>query len=249
MLRFSELNREELRSIAPRALAVLPIGATEQHGPHLATGMDFLTVEQIAVAAATRAPANPPIVVAPVLPFGSSHHHFPFGATLSLQTETYYRVLVDLLESFVTCGFTRMFVLNGHGGNQELAELAVRDLVLKHRVRAAAGSYWNIAWDQLIAAGAGDTQLLPGHAGSFETSLMLANRPELVVSDPPSRPAEEFAAPRLRAPFREERHDGWVAMDGFTDSPAAARAEAGRVWFDAIAGAVADAFTRFASAP
>jgi creatinine amidohydrolase len=249
MLRFSELNRDELREIAPRALAVLPIGATEQHGPHLATGMDFLTVEQIAWAAAGRAPANPPIAVAPVLPFGSSHHHFPFGATLSLQTETYYRVLFDLLESFVTCGFTRIFVLNGHGGNQELAELAVRDLVLKHRVRAAAGSYWNIAWDRLIEAGAGDGRLLPGHAGSFETSLMLGLRPELVAPNPPSRPAETAVAPRGRAPFREERHDGWVSMDGFTDSPATARADAGRIWFDAIAGAVADAFTSFAAAP
>lgn len=248
MPRFAEMNRAELRAIAPGALAVLPIGATEQHGPHLATGMDFLTVERIAFEAASRT-SGVSVVVAPVLPFGSSHHHFPFGATLSLQTETYYRVLIDLLESFVTCGFSRVFVLNGHGGNHELAELAVRDLMLKHKVRAAAGSYWHIAWDRLIDLGAAKGRLLPGHAGSFETSLMLSMHPELVTLDRPSRAWDGDSAARQRAPFREERHDAWVQMDGFTDSPATANAESGKIWFDAIADAVADAFTQFATAP
>lgn len=249
MPRFAELNREELRALAPSALAVLPIGATEQHGPHLATGMDYLTVDRIAGEAAARASREAQIVVAPVLPFGSSHHHFPFGATLSLQTETYYRVLMDLLESFVTCGFTRIFVLNGHGGNHELAELAVRDLVLKHSVRAAAGSYWHIAWDRLLEIGAANGRLLPGHAGAFETSLMLSVRPELVSSEKPSRLLETSPPLRQRAPFREERHDAWFRMEGFTDSPASATAEQGKGWFDAIVDAVADVFTSFAAAP
>jgi creatinine amidohydrolase len=248
MQRFWELNREELRVLAPSALAVLPVGATEQHGPHLATGMDFLTVERIAVEAAARASGLAPVVVAPVLAFGSSHHHLPFGATLSLRTETYYRVLMDLLESFVTCGFSRIFILNGHGGNQELAELAARDLVLKHRVRAAAGSYWHIAWDRLIELGAADGRLLPGHAGAFETSLLLSLRPELVSSGRPSRILDALPAPRQRAPFREESHDAWIRMDGFTDSPANASAERGRIWFDAIAESVAAAFRSFAPA-
>src|ERR1700741_20324 len=165
---FAELNREQLRSLAPDALALLPIGATEQHGPHLATGMDFLTIESIALEAARM--AEVPVVVAPTLPFGSSHHHFVFGATLSLSTETYYRVLYELCESLVTDGFQRIFLLNGHGGNHELAELAVRDIVLRHPVRAAAGSYWRIAGDELRAV----SERFPGHAGEFETSLMLA---------------------------------------------------------------------------
>jgi creatinine amidohydrolase len=249
MQRFAEMNRAELRAAAPGGLAVLPIGATEQHGPHLATGMDFLTVERIAAEAAARAAVDVSIVVAPVLPFGSSHHHFPFGATLSLQTETYYRVLMDLLDSFVTCGFSRIFVLNGHGGNHELAELAVRDLVLKHRVRAAAGSYWHIAWDRLIEAGAASGRLLPGHAGSFETSLMLSMRSDLVAKDLPARAGELPAGPRQRSPFREEQHDAWIRMDGFTDSPATADAVAGKVWFEVIVKAVAEVFTQFATAP
>jgi creatinine amidohydrolase len=129
---FAELNREQIRAAAADSLVILPIGATEQHGPHLATGMDYFTVESIARQAAVIASAEIPIMVTPALPFGSSHHHFVFGGTLSLSTETYYRVLYELVESLVTDGFTTIFLLNGHGGNHELAQLAVRDIVLKH---------------------------------------------------------------------------------------------------------------------
>src|SRR5438034_8081666 len=93
-LLFEELTREELCAAAPDTLAILPVGATEQHGPHLPVGTDRFTVEHIARAAAAEAAGRIPVLVAPTLPFGSSHHHLPFGGTLSLGTETYYHVLV-----------------------------------------------------------------------------------------------------------------------------------------------------------
>src|ERR1700722_8423347 len=127
---FAEMNREQLRAAAAESLAILPIGATEQHGPHLPTGTDSFAVEAIAREAALAVPNDIPAIVTPTLPFGSSHHHFIFGATLSLSTETYYRVLCELIESLVTDGFTRIFLVNGHGGNHELAQLAARDMAL-----------------------------------------------------------------------------------------------------------------------
>jgi creatinine amidohydrolase len=136
-----ELTRERLNTAAPDALALVPIGATEQHGPHLAVGTDFLCAERIARDAAAIAQAEIPLIVTPTLPFGSSHHHLPFGATLSLSTETYYRVLMDRGQSLVTSGFQRLFFLNGHGGNHELGQLAARDLSLQQTVHAAATSY------------------------------------------------------------------------------------------------------------
>src|SRR5215470_19269357 len=157
------MNREELHAAAGESLAILPIGATEQHGPHLPTGTDLFAVEAVSREAAAQASARIPVIVAPALPFGSSHHHFIFGATLSLSTETYYRVLCDLVESLITDGFTRIFLVNGHGGNHELAQLAARDMALRHPVRVAAGSYWNIAWADLVSAGAHSGRLLPGH--------------------------------------------------------------------------------------
>ena len=118
---FAELNREQIRAAAQDSLVVLPIGATEQHGPHLATGMDFLTVESLARNAALIASAQIPIVVTPTLPFGSSHHHFVFGGTMSLSTETYYKVLYELVESLVTDGFTRIFLQPMPANNHVLA--------------------------------------------------------------------------------------------------------------------------------
>jgi creatinine amidohydrolase len=225
---------------------VLPLGATEQHGPHLPTGTDFFAVEAIAQAAARTASATIPVIVTPALPFGSSEHHFVFGGTLSIGTETYYRVLRDLLTSLVRDGFTRIFVVNGHGGNHELAELAARDTALEHAVRIAAGSYWAIAWEALTGAGAHESRRLPGHAGDFETSMIMNLRPELVKPDLPRREGAFRSEPRdFKPPWRTEAHGFWREIDGYTDSPANASARNGAAFFQLISDAVADAFVRF----
>ncbi len=231
-LLFAELNREQIRAAAPDALAVLPLGATEQHGPHLPTGTDHFTIESIAHEAAALVPAEVPVIVAPALPFGSSDHHFVFGGTLSLSTETYYRVLRELVESLVTDGFTRIFLLNGHGGNHELAELVARDAALKHPVRVAAGSYWNIAWKGRRS---------PGHAGDFETSLVLSLRPDLVAADRP----HGHPVPDSDYGWRHERHGFWREIGGYTDSPNQATAEKGAEFRRIVTQAVAHAFTQF----
>jgi creatinine amidohydrolase len=242
---FAELNRNELRSMAPSALAVIPIGATEQHGPHLATGMDYFTVEAIAREAAALAGTETDLVVAPALPFGSSHHHLVFGGTLSFTSETYRRILYELVESLVTDGFTRIFLLNGHGGNHELAQLAVRDIVLRYPVRAAAGSYWNMAWGDLVAAGV-EPGRLPGHAGEFETSIMMSLRPDLVAKQLPSREVPRHPDPPvLPTPYRDERHGAWESINGHTDSPALASAEKGEQFRAVIAKSVAKAWVEY----
>src|SRR5260370_27539894 len=136
-----ELTRERLKALAPSALAVIPIGATEQHGPHLPVGTDFLCAERVASAAAKQARAEIHIVVTPTLPFGSSHHHLPFGGTMSLPTELYYRVLMELGQSLIVGGFRRLFFVNAHAGNHELAQLPARHLSLQQPAPAAAAPY------------------------------------------------------------------------------------------------------------
>src|SRR3954465_11176581 len=101
---FAELNREQLRAASNNALAVVPLGATEQHGPHLPTGTDFFHAEWVARDAAQRAAAEIPLVVAPTLPFGSSEHHFPFGGTISLPTTVYYDAVTAIVESLARDG-------------------------------------------------------------------------------------------------------------------------------------------------
>ena len=112
-----ELTREEARTAAPNSLVVLPVGAIEQHGPHLPVGTDFYTIDYVAREAAAIAARQIPILITPALPFGSSDHHLPFGGTMSLSTNTYYLVIHDLAKSLIASGFRRIFILNGHGGN------------------------------------------------------------------------------------------------------------------------------------
>jgi creatinine amidohydrolase len=243
---FADMNRQQIGSAASSSLVVVPLGATEQHGPHLPTGTDLFVVEALALEAAKIASEQIPVIVTPSLPFGSSDHHFVFGGTISLGTETYYRVLKDIVESLVTDGFKRIFLLNGHGGNHELMQLAARDVALKHPVRVGAGSYWSIAWDALIQADAHRGRRLPGHAGDFETSVILSLRPELVSDSRPKRDQTEDSDPRgFQSAWRTEQHGFWREIDGYTDSPSKATAENGAKFRALAARAVADALVAF----
>lgn len=242
-----EMTRGEAKEIAAAGgLVVWPVGATEQHGPHLPVGTDTLTIEHVTRRAAERAAASIPVVVAPTLPFGSSHHHIALGGTMSLSTEVYYRTLWDLCESLVQSGFRRLWLANGHGGNHELVQLVARDLALKHPVSIAAASYWTVAWDALIALEAHIDCRFPGHAGKFEVSNILALRPDLVRQPLPHRDAVTTTDPRgfVRA-YRAEHAGAWQKIDGYTDSPDRADGERGRTWLDAIVDAMAKAMVEF----
>jgi len=246
-LLFEELTRSQLREIGPSALAVLPVGATEQHGPHLPSGTDAMHAEHVARAAAARIADRALVVVTPTLAFGSSPHHLPFGATLSLSTQTFSSVLHDLCTSLTGAGFRRIFILNGHGGNHELIQITARDLALAYPVSVAAGSWWAIAWDALVAGGACEAGRLPGHAGGFETSVVLALRPDLVHEPLPHRDSFPATDPRaFGAAYRTEISDAWLRIDGYSDSPDRGTAEQGRRFLELGIGAVADALLEFA---
>ncbi len=244
-LLLQEMTREEAGAVAPQALVVFPVGAVEQHGPHLPVGTDYFTVEHVSRAAAAQVAEQIPVVVAPTLPFGSSHHHLPFGGTMSLSTETYYKLVYELAETLIISGFRRVFIVNGHGGNHELVQLVARDLTLKYEAHLAAGSYWNIAWDAVAEAGREMPGGLPGHAGIYETSQILALRPEL-VHEP--RPHRDLAAPYVHSPvspYRSQIHGFWQSINGFTDSPDQADAAQGQRYLDAVVRGVAHALVEF----
>ena len=246
-LLFNELDRTTLAALAPISMVVLPVGATEQHGPHLVTGTDTFAVEHISRAAAVRATDAGSIVVAPTLPFGSSEHHLAFGGTLSLSTQTYYAVIRDLVASLITDGFRKILIVNGHGGNHEIIQLAARDLALNHPVQIGALSYWQPAQGKLDGAWAGKPgHPPPGHAGEFETSVVMHLRPDLPPNEPPSRTDEEIEAlpPRVIG-WRLERNDWWQAIDGYTDSPAAATAESGERFVELVVDSLASVMREF----
>jgi creatinine amidohydrolase len=244
------MTREQAGRVAPECVLVVPIGSTEQHGPHLPAGTDALHAEWVAGRAAEIAAADVPVVVAPTLAYGCSEHHLPFGATLSLDTEVLHQVLLSIGRSAAASGFQKLFVLNGHGGNHEIAVTAVRDLALRQPLHAAAGSWWQIAWDELVAEGAAERGRLPGHSGAFETAAVRAIAPHLVDED--AVPAGKGYTPtdprRAQPAWRNELHGSWLAIDGWSDDPDAGDAETGRHLLEVAAQAVARAFVTFHTA-
>lgn len=175
----AELTRIEAGRQVPDATVIIPSAAIEQHGPHLPILTDTALVEAVSRGAAET--ASVPVLIAPTVCYGASQHHFPFPGVMSLSSGTFSAILRDLLDSLARMGARRVYLLNGHGGNDELVRLVAREEgPLKHLAIGAA-SYWSLAWEGLLGIEA-HTKLgtLPGHAGHFETAMMMALRPELI---------------------------------------------------------------------
>ena len=179
-MKLSEMTAPEIHEIAPHAVALLPIGSIEQHGPHLATGTDSDIVWAIASRVVGVLPKQ--IVLCPALPFGASHHHLAFGA-MSFSVETFARVLVELVESLLENGFRRIVILNGHGGNivpasQALAILSERyDDAMPANI--ALSSYWELASENFSGQAPMESSAVR-HACEYETSMMLHLHPDCV---------------------------------------------------------------------
>lgn len=247
-VQFANLTREHIRALAPGAVAVVPVGATEQHGPHLPVGTDTFGVGHIAWAAAEAAADRAKVVVTPTLPFGSSHHHLPFGGTISFSTDTYTRIIREIVESLIGTGFRRILLLNGHGGNRAVIGMVAHDLSLVHPIQIAAASYWEIARHAVAETEWASGGHFPGHAGAFESSLVLALRPETVVETLPHRDWAAFAEMDPPQGLIEiQDRSFWTTINGFTDNPADASGETGRAFLDLIVPAVADAYVELAA--
>jgi creatinine amidohydrolase len=242
---FALSNRDQLVASASD-MVLVPVGACEQHGPHLPTGTDFMLVSEIAERAARRLAVDARVLVTPTLPFGYSRHHLPFGATISVTAATLERFLTDICESIVTVGFQQIFLINGHGGNADIVNVVAREVALTQGVRVGAGSYWTMAWDSLVRAEAHSRNRLPGHAGAFETSLLMALWPDLVAPEKPHRDGE-FNSPAagFHGAYLSEDHRNWARINGYSDSPDRATADNGRRWLEATIAGVVTALRAF----
>lgn len=239
VLHWDALTRDEIAAVAPAALLVIPTGTTEQHGPHLATGTDALIAGAVAERAAAAATRPETILLAPVLAFGASDHHLSFGGTLSLHVTTFQLVLRDLLASAATAGCRRVFLLNGHGGNSSACAVAVAEASRDHGLVAATALVSDLA-----PAGEIDGPKR-GHAGSFETSLVLALdaarvRPDRAAPSPGGEARTRLPGLVVGEPGR------WQELDGFTDRPDEASPERGERALAVCVRAVAAAFEEVA---
>ena len=195
---------------ADQSVLAVPLGSTEQHGPHLPIGTD----SAVAVALAERlAAARPDVLVAPPLPYGSAGEHAAFPGTLSIGAAALELVIVELVRS--ADAFAGVVLVSGHGGNAE--PLAAATATLRAEGRRV------LAWAPRIAGG-------DAHAGRTETSLMLTLAPESVRMEA----AEPGDVRPLVAVMGELRRGGVisVAPNGVLGDPTGATGEEGRRLLD-----------------
>jgi creatinine amidohydrolase len=163
---------------AERTIAVLPVAAIEQHGPHLPLATDALINEGIIAATLERLPRSPVVLVLPALNIGSSLEHADFPGTLSIDAETLLRVWFDIGASVARVGVRKLVIFNTHGGQKALVDLAALRLRLAHDLFVVRANYFSFgAPDGLFSA----EEWLHGiHGGEVETSLILHLAPDLV---------------------------------------------------------------------
>jgi creatinine amidohydrolase len=176
---WNRLSAEALRGLAAKdAIVLLPVASTEQHGPHLATGVDdFLCSEVCHRVAAALAP-DCPVVVTPTVWCGLADHHVAFGGTFTLSLATYHALLRDLCRSILNAGFRRIVIVNGHGGNIQALGTFIGELTRELDAPIAATTYFMEAREAI--AEVLDDQDGVMHACEAETSMMMVVHPDLV---------------------------------------------------------------------
>jgi len=248
--RWTDLTRTRLTDLLPDAVVAMALGATEQHGPHLATGTDALLATTVLERAADRYRMLPddrgavdrPLILAPTVPFGASDHHLAFGGTLSLRAETLLAVLVDICSSLSAVGAKRLVIVNGHGGNSGICYAAAGAAAARMGLIVAHVDYWALLGTDTSPL---EAAVVPGHAGVFETSLVSAVRPDL-VTEPPARADPPSTVEVDGLTVQAARI--WSDRDGYTDSPADASAATGHLLLDRLADALAFRLGAFAAA-
>jgi creatinine amidohydrolase len=178
--RLADLTWPEIDELRPHApVAIVPLGATEQHGHGMAQRVDTARAEAVADLVARR--MAPKVVVTPTIPVGMSEHHMAFPGTLTLSPVTLQQVVVELVTSLHRHGWRRIFVLTGHGGNNSAIDVAVS------RLRAELTDT-HIAWSgvtpivsDLVKQHADSP--VRGHSCEIETSQALYVDPDLVLPE------------------------------------------------------------------
>ena len=176
---WNRLSAAALRAFAASdAIVLLPVASTEQHGPHLATGVDSFLCGEVCLRAASKLIRGQPVVVAPTVWFGLADHHVAFGGTFSITLATYYAVLRDLCRSVLQAGFRRVVLVNGHGGNIQALAAFTGELTRELGAPIATATYFMEGLEE--AAQILDDQKGVMHACEAETSMMMAVHPDLV---------------------------------------------------------------------
>lgn len=206
-------------------IAVLPVAAVEQHGPHLPVGVDAMIGQGYLDAVMELLPDDLPAVFLPMQSIGMSNEHLGFPGTLSLSPETVIRAWTEIGESVYRAGVRKLLLVNSHGGNVPMIDIVARNLRVRLGMLAVTISWHRFGYPEGLFSGRERTHGI--HAGGVETALVQAFRPEVVrtdlIADFPAATLgmeQEFAYLRAGVPAGF----GWMAQD---ISPVGAIGDAG----------------------
>ncbi len=254
--RLSELRASDLEhKLSAESILVLPLGAVEQHGPHLPFNTDLVIAERCADEAVAAAGDDLDLWLMEPLAYTKSNEHAGTPGTVWLGPETMLRVLDDIGRSVAATPATKLAILNGHGGNSSLLNVACRELRLNHGLETFL-LHPSLPPDQGGGEPAdprgeshpGSSELGMGiHAGMAETSIMLHLRPDLVDMDLAERNVPEHLAANRHVRFGGSVTFGWLAADfgpnGVIGDPTGATAAAGADLFKLAVEQLVDALT------
>ena len=235
---WQDLSTDEFSELDPEAtVALLPVGAIEQHGPHLPVSTDATIAEALCHGAAKLVPDTVPLLVLPTQDIGKSTEHLQYEGTLTHTATTLMQSWMEIGESVARAGVRKLVFFNAHGGQPQVMEICCRELRVREKMLAVGCSGWSFgAPDSDVPE---DERRHGIHAGQVETSIMLHLRPDLVKMDK----AENFSGLLAQVESEFERlrvlgstYMGWVANDlhpaGCSGDATLATAELGRTYVE-----------------
>jgi creatinine amidohydrolase len=239
---WADLTTTDFAALDPAAtVAVLPVGATEQHGPHLALSVDQTLVDGIVAQALPQLPGDLPVLVLPTQQVGYSPEHSRFAGTLTLSVNTVIATWVELGECVARSGVKKLLLFNSHGGQVSLLDIAARELRARCGLIVYSCSWWNLPLgDAAHGLFSAEEHRFGVHGGEIETSMMLALRPEAVRMAQAAYFASSSQERAAKYPILGNGRSaklGWQVQDynpqGAAGNAAGATAEKGRALLDA----------------
>jgi creatinine amidohydrolase len=176
---WNELTTADFKTIdTEKVIAILPVGSTEQHGPHLPLCVDACITEGMLKAVMALVPDDFIVLALPVMPVGKANEHIGFDGTLSLSVTTLIGLWTDIAESVFRTGVKKLMILNGHGGQTQVMDIVARDLRVRHDALVVPINWWSLQADKTLFPATEYTYGI--HGGAEETSVMMHLRPDLV---------------------------------------------------------------------